>query len=1006
MAEPVVLGEGVIEQIVLRYRRGEIDLATARQHARRAPVVDALTPEYARALASWAFDLATRNESTDAARALLEVLLASTEALPDDQASLHIKGPVELNWVNVCTVLLTDAPDWRVYTAGHRVGRRLLERGRAFGDRDMEYAALHALGSLHLDPLVAHQAPLSWMARMRDWYETGEATAGPDLEPFPPLEQALERALEYYRQASDASSGVRRGRSLKAQVQALEWLGRLRNEPQIEMPSVAAEALEELDPERDLTSVTYLLGILEQSGTPLSEEAVANLTGVSIDGAVRSSGLVSALVALTNLISLLVDREAAAALELAERVEPLAGEVEEENVVANYLHARLIALARSMSDRVIANDEGTLAAAKGVLRIAEQEGWNDRRVAGALLDLANGSSPRDEEEAGLQLLDMVCKLVPEECARHAGAVAFLRTSLCAGAATNAYNGNRPAEAAAGYAQAIHLALQLGLARMAAKWLQYFVDAAVRGGEESETQMLLLLFALGPRIETALGADGVELLQNLGLILTIRQTGAEHANADLLHLTWQVSKGSAFGSALAQRAAASLASDEFSDALLAEIAALREDVPLTREGTGPGSRIDRMLRVLTFLGADTPSPGATPIERMANLQHRFDRRLEERLVAAGEPSSVTPLWLDEMRNALEPRTAVLNLYLGNFGEGRARFALLASRDAIDLHVVPDRSGLLLQMREGERTETAFSYAADAFAVRRSLAVAAPDPAEVAATLDGASEWIIGGLAGPLAEFRRRGCDHLCIVPHGPMHNLPLHLMAANGGMLADEWTVTVIPTLELLRRGRDPHAPKRAGLAAFGVSFADHNPYHLAPLPEAADEAERVAAAFGTRAVLNADVTERAVLEGLGRARYVHIATHGALNLDAPAFQYLVVTPDDGGDGLLYAHEMLSHDFRGVELITLSACETVLGRVDRSDNPRGLAASLLLAGAEAIVGTLWETRSDVARAFFVELYRSLRADDDRRAAFRAAQVETRRRFPDPWDWGAFYYVGSW
>jgi CHAT domain-containing protein len=104
--------------------------------------------------------------------------------------------------------------------------------------------------------------------------------------------------------------------------------------------------------------------------------------------------------------------------------------------------------------------------------------------------------------------------------------------------------------------------------------------------------------------------------------------------------------------------------------------------------------------------------------------------------------------------------------------------------------------------------------------------------------------------------------------------------------------------------------------------------------------------------------------------------------------------------------MLSHDFRGVELITLSACETVLGRVDRSDNPRGLAASLLLAGAEAIVGTLWETRSDVARAFFVELYRSLRADDDRRAAFRAAQVETRRRFPDPWDWGAFYYVGSW
>jgi CHAT domain len=45
------------------------------------------------------------------------------------------------------------------------------------------------------------------------------------------------------------------------------------------------------------------------------------------------------------------------------------------------------------------------------------------------------------------------------------------------------------------------------------------------------------------------------------------------------------------------------------------------------------------------------------------------------------------------------------------------------------------------------------------------------------------------------------------------------------------------------------------------------------------------------------------------------------------------------------------------LVTLSACETALGRVDRADNLRGLPATLLAAGAEVVVGTLWPVLAD-------------------------------------------------
>lgn len=1007
----VVLGDGPIERIVLRVRRGEIDVPTARAQARRAPVVDALTPDYARGLAQWAFDLAVRQENPDAALALLDVLLAATEALPDDEASLHIKGPVELNWVNICNVRLADDPNWRVYASGHAVGHRMLDRAERFADEDMRYAALHALGSLHLDPLVAHQAPLSWRARMNDWYERGNASAAGSAEAFPPLEEAIRAALSYFERAANSVSGVRRGRSLKAQVQALEWLGRLTGEEQDIAPR-ASEALKLLDFGEDLTSITYLVGLLERGGTPLPPALLERLHAVNVDELVERLGPVSALVSATNLVTLLSDRDAAEAVALAERAEPLARRVEEENVIGNYLHARLVAVQHLLGSVDLPDDVATLDAATATLQRAQAEGWTESRLAGALLALANSSGPRDEEEAGLQLLDAVERLVPDVRERHAESFTFLRTSLSAGAATNAFNGGRHEVAAAAYGKAVELALQLRMPRLATKWLDYFVDAAIAGGESSELQALLLLFALGPRIETALGDEGAEQLQRLGMILTMRQTSGEHTNADLLHLIWQVSKASAFASALAERAGAALSEDAFSARVLRELAALRDDVPLTREGTGPGSRIDRMLRLLTFVRTETPAPGATPIERMTNLQHRFDVRLAQRLVQATPVRGITPFGLDELRQALDERTAVLNIYLGPFNQGRARFAMLVSAASLELHVTPDDTGLLMQLRDGagggdaQRTELGFSYAVDAFALRQALAAPKPDAAAVAEALDEASRWIIGGLSGPLAAFRRAGCDHLCIVPHGPLHNLPLHLASAGHGMLADDWTVTVVPSLELLRRGRPADAPDRSGLSAFGLTFQGTNPYRLPPLPEAADEATRVAEAFGTQAMLDDAVTERAVRDAFGGARYVHIATHGALNLDAPSFQYLVVTPDANEDGLLYAHELLSADLRGVELITLSACETALGRVDRSDNPRGLAATLLLAGAEAIVGTLWETRSDVARAFFVELYRALREHGDRRAAFRAAQQESRRRFPDPWDWGAFYYLGAW
>jgi CHAT domain-containing protein len=259
---------------------------------------------------------------------------------------------------------------------------------------------------------------------------------------------------------------------------------------------------------------------------------------------------------------------------------------------------------------------------------------------------------------------------------------------------------------------------------------------------------------------------------------------------------------------------------------------------------------------------------------------------------------------------------------------------------------------------------------------------------------------------LDALKAAGKDRLVVVPHGASHFLPIHLLGPEGHPLADGWTVTYAPNACLLAPVRRPPsgAARRQGAAVLALGYADQP--RLAALPSSAAEGQAIGAILGTEPVTDGEATEHALVEALESRRYVHVRAHGQHNVDAPLFQTVFLSPGDGGDGRFRAHEILPLDLRGLELVTLGACETALGRVDLSDNPRGLPAALLLAGAEAVVGTLWEVNAEASSAFFTALYGALVADDsDLIGAFGVAQRATRATYPEYRDWGAFYLVGG-
>ena len=82
-------------------------------------------------------------------------------------------------------------------------------------------------------------------------------------------------------------------------------------------------------------------------------------------------------------------------------------------------------------------------------------------------------------------------------------------------------------------------------------------------------------------------------------------------------------------------------------------------------------------------------------------------------------------------------------------------------------------------------------------------------------------------------------------------------------------------------------------------------------------------------------------------------------------------------------------FTGVELLTLSACETALGDdtfAADGDEVAGVGASAQRKGAMAVIATLWPVADESTAVFMNTLYRAHQADHlDKAESWRQAQL---------------------
>ena len=113
-------------------------------------------------------------------------------------------------------------------------------------------------------------------------------------------------------------------------------------------------------------------------------------------------------------------------------------------------------------------------------------------------------------------------------------------------------------------------------------------------------------------------------------------------------------------------------------------------------------------------------------------------------------------------------------------------------------------------------------------------------------------------------------------------------------------------------------------------------------------------------------------------------------------------PDGVDDGILTAKEISRLDFKGLDLVVLSACQSGLGEVT-GEGVFGLQRGFKKAGARTLVMSLWNVSDEATQLLMTEFFKNLTSGKTKREAFVLAQKVVRQKFPHPGLWAAFVMV---
>ena len=272
------------------------------------------------------------------------------------------------------------------------------------------------------------------------------------------------------------------------------------------------------------------------------------------------------------------------------------------------------------------------------------------------------------------------------------------------------------------------------------------------------------------------------------------------------------------------------------------------------------------------------------------------------------------------------------------------------------------------------------------------------------------------------------DRIIIVPDGGLHLLPFDaLVDDTGRYLVFSHTITYATSASALYLANSvKHPPTQQTFLGIGgipyeqnaelTKIATLRGYVSGPLvnlPASKDEilaAQATTHSDGKSTLIDTSATKSAFEHSdLADHAIIHLAVHGVANEKHPERSALILLSDTsaGDDGILEASEIV-HLHTNADLVVLSACDTAVGRLQGEEGIANLSLAFQLAGAKAVVSTLWTIEDTTALYLMKRFYAHLAERNTIAWALTAAKRDMLRNYGAqavPYYWASFKLEGA-
>jgi len=141
---------------------------------------------------------------------------------------------------------------------------------------------------------------------------------------------------------------------------------------------------------------------------------------------------------------------------------------------------------------------------------------------------------------------------------------------------------------------------------------------------------------------------------------------------------------------------------------------------------------------------------------------------------------------------------------------------------------------------------------------------------------------------------------------------------------------------------------------------------------------------------------------------VHLATHGIVDEENPELSRIFLQNDsEAEDGNLYSGEIYNLHLNA-NLVTLSACQTGLGKISKGEGVIGLSRALVYAGAKNIIVSFWSVADESTAELMTDFYKSLLQNTTPTftTGLRDAKLELieKGKYAAPYFWAPFILIG--